>query len=105
MTIQRRSRTRPRPGRKIIILVLVLLLVFGFGKGLVRIGRLLVRKHIEEQRLEQVREEKELLEAEIGRLEADSLYIEEIARREYGMVREGEEAFRLTLPDSAGNGE
>ena len=54
---------------------------------------------------EQVREEKELLEAEIGRLEADSLYIEEIARREYGMVREGEEAFRLTLPDSAGNGE
>ena len=105
MTIPRRSRTRPKPGRKIVLLLLTLLLVFGFGKGFVRIGRLLIRKHTEEQRLEQVREEKERLEAEIGRLEADSLYIEEIARREYGMVRDGEEAFRLTLPDSTGSGE
>ena len=105
MTIQRRSRSRLKPGRKIILLILAALFVFSFGKGFVQIVRLLVRQHTEEQRLEQVREEKEQLEAEIERLEADSLYIEEIARKEYGMVRDGEEVFRLTLPDSTGSRE
>ena len=105
MTIHRRSRSRLKPGRKIILLILAVLLVFSFGKGFVRIGRLLSRRHTEEQRLEQVREEKEQLEGEIERLKADSLYIEEIARKEYGMVRDGEEVFRLTIPDSTGSRE
>ena len=105
MTIQRRSRSRLKPGRKIILFILAVLLVFCFGKGFVRIGRLLVRQHTEEQRLEQVRQEKERLEGEIERLQSDSLYIEEIARKEYGMVQDGEEVFRLTLPDSTGSGE
>lgn len=96
-----RRRSPRKPGRRLIFLLVGLLLVFSFGKGLVKIGRLMYRNHVEQQKYDQVLREKEQLETEIERLNDDPLYIEEIARREYGMIREGEEVFRLSLPDSA----
>lgn len=40
------------------------------------------------------------MEIEIYRLLSDSLYIEEIARKEYGMVKRGEEVFSISPPDT-----
>ena len=48
-------------------------------------------KHREEKALNDAIKEKELLELEIEKLTEDSLYIEEIARKEYGMVKNGED--------------
>lgn len=44
--------------------------------------------------------EKRSLEREIERLTSDTLYIEEIARKEYGMIKKGEEVYHISLPDS-----
>jgi len=69
-----------------------------------KIWRLSRIKHTEEKTLKSAIEEKKQLESEIKRLKTDSLYIEEIAREEYGMKKKGEEVFNITLPDSSSEG-
>lgn len=98
---RKRPRSPRKPGRKLLLLLAGVLIVFSFGKGLVKIGKLMFRKQQEQGQFDQVRREKEQLDTEIARLESDSLYIEEIARKEYGMIRKGEEVYRMSLPDSA----
>jgi len=87
-----------------VILIIVFFASINFSKGIYRIWRLSWIKHKEEKALNDTIKEKELLELEIEKLTEDSLYIEEIARKEYGMVKNGEEVFRITIPDSVTEG-
>ena len=88
-----------------ILVIAVLYAFFSFSRGMYRIWRLSRIQHTEERALKSSIEEKKRLESEIERLKTDSLYIEEIAREEYGMKKEGEEVFQITLPDTASEGE
>lgn len=76
------------------------LFTFTFGKGVLKIWRLSLIQREEQEVLDTAHSEKGVLEHEIERLKTDSTYIEEIARREYGMIKEGEEVFHITLPDT-----
>lgn len=89
--------------RRILLLaglVIAGYLLIGFGQGAWQIWRLTRIKWTEERSLDEVTAEKTAIEQEIERLKTDSLYIEELARRQFGMVKEGETVFRITLPDS-----
>ena len=54
----------------------------------------------EQKALKESLERKETLEKERNRLLSDSTYIEEIARKEYGLIKKGEKVFQISLPDS-----
>jgi len=86
-----------------VILIIVFFASINFSKGIYRIWQLSWIKHKEEKALNDAIKEKELLELEIEKLTEDSLYIEEIARRD-GMAKNGEEVFRITIPDSVSEG-
>ncbi len=88
-----------------IFLIIAFYVTIGFGKSIYEICRLSWMKHNEEKAFNQAVKEKELLELEIKKLTTDSLYIEEIAREEYGMIKDGEEIFHITRPDSSSDGE
>ena len=80
--------------------VAVLYFTFNTGKRLLEIRRFTLMKRQEEKTLDEALKKKEQLLLEKERLLKDLTYIEEIARREYGMIRDGEEMFQITLPDS-----
>ena len=89
--------------RRILILILISLLILGsltfFGeKGIFNL--LLLRKEvvrIKEKNL-RLEEENQKLKEEVKRLQSDKRYIEEIARKELGMVKEGEIIYRFDTP-------
>ncbi len=89
--------------KKLLLLILSLFLLLGlltfFGdKGILHLLRLqkeLVR--IKEVNLK-VEEENRKLKEEIKRLRYEKRYIEEIARRELGMVKDGEIIYQFDLP-------
>ncbi|MBN1291079.1 MAG: septum formation initiator family protein [Candidatus Latescibacteria bacterium] len=62
--------------------------------------RLVRMQRQEERALKEALQKMESLKLERERLLNDPAYIEEIARRDYGMVGKGEEIFQITLPDS-----
>jgi cell division protein FtsB len=83
-------------GRTVLIVVLVLVLGFLFGNS----GfRNLVRRHLELRKLrsikDQLRKENVLLKKEIYLLENDETYIERIARKELGLISNGEVEYRF----------
>ena len=86
--------------RRILILIFISLVILGsltfFGeKGIFNLFRL--RKEvarIKEKNL-QLEEENQKLKEEVKRLQSDKRYIEEIARKELGMVKEGEIIYRF----------
>jgi cell division protein FtsL len=86
--------------RRILILILICLLILGsltfFGeKGILNLLHLrkeVVRIKEKNLRLE---EENQKLKEEVKRLQSDKRYIEEIARKELGMVKEGEIIYRF----------
>ncbi len=88
-----------------IIVIIVFYAFFSFSKSMYKIWRLSRIKHTEERALKSAIGEKKRLEDEIERLKTDSLYIEKIVREEYGMIKEGEEVFHITLPDTTSEGE
>ena len=102
MNTVKRKRKRKPVWYLLITLAIVVALYFTFntGKRLTEIWRLSSMKRQEEKTLDEARKKKEQLLLEKERLLNDLSYIEEIARREYGMIREGEEMFQITLPDS-----
>ena len=51
-------------------------------------------------RIEELEKENANLTTEIDRLKNDSLYIEKIARKELGMIRQGEIIYRIIPPQS-----
>lgn len=91
--------------KRIVILVLFLFLIFGFftffgDKGIIHLLRLqkeLVRIKEANAKME---EENRKLREEVKRLQYEKRYIEEIARKELGMVKEGEVIYQFEVPNS-----
>jgi cell division protein FtsB/cell division protein DivIC len=89
--------------RRILILIIIPLLILGsltfFGEkgifNLLRLQKEVVR--IKEKNLK-LEEENQKLKEEVKRLQSDKRYIEEIARKELGMVKEGEIIYRFDTP-------
>lgn len=98
---------RPRPKQKLspiqenqlvkiifVILVVVLLwLLFSPGSGIVTL--ISKRSELKELRQENLLLEQEniWLQAEIDRLQNDSVYLEEIARKDYGLLKKNEQVY------------
>ena len=91
--------------KRFLFLALFLFLILGFfaffgDKGvlhLLRLQRELVR--IKEVNVK-IEEENRKLREEVRRLQHEKRYIEEIARKELGMVKEGEIIYQFELPDA-----
>jgi cell division protein FtsB/cell division protein DivIC len=89
--------------KRLLLLILISLLILGIlsflgEKGifnLLRLRKEVVR--IREKNL-QLEEENQKLKEEVKRLHNDKRYIEEIARKELGMVKEGEIIYRFDTP-------
>ena len=91
--------------RKRLILILVIISLFILGsftflgeKGILSLLRL--RKEV--VRIKEINlkleEENQKLKEEVRRLQSDKRYIEEIARKELGMVKEREIIYRFDIP-------
>ena len=86
----------------VTVAVLAVLGIASSWRSLPNIIRL-NRMKTEEKRLRAgMEKERNRLRLEVYRLTNDSLYIESIARKEYGMVRKGEEVFNVPSTDSTG---
>ena len=90
--------------KRILILVLFLFLIFGFftffgDKGIIHLLRLQKEwVRIKEANVKMEEENRKLRE-EVKRLQYEKRYIEEIARKELGMVKEGEVIYQFDSPD------
>jgi cell division protein FtsB len=90
--------------KHLFFLLLFLFLILGFftffgDKGILHLLRLqkeLVKIKEVNMKME---EESRKLKEEVRRLQYEKRYIEEIARRELGMVKEGEIIYQFDLPD------
>lgn len=102
--IKNRSDRKKRrsPGKIILfgVLVVVILGLVNSGRSLLKIWELSHLKQEEQRTLDGKLQKRSELQKEVYRLRNDSLYIEEIARREYGMLKDGEESLLITLPDT-----
>lgn len=80
----------------VLMLVSVMIFFTFFGeKGLLQVYRLRRElKDIERVNME-LRQENERLRAEIGNLRTNKKYIEELARRELGLVKKGEIVYQF----------
>jgi len=95
--------------KRLLLLILIPLLILGiltfFGeKGILHLLRLqkeLVRIKEKNTKLEV---ENQKLKEEVKRLQTDKRYIEEIARKELGMVKEGEIIYQFDSPSTRKGG-
>ena len=80
----------------VLMLVSVMIFFTFFGeKGLLQVYRLRRElKEIERVNME-LRQENERMRAEIGNLRTNKKYIEELARRELGLVKKGEIVYQF----------
>jgi cell division protein FtsL len=81
--------------KKFFLLILVSFLVLGFltffgEKGILHLLRLQRELNQIKERDAKIHEENQKLKEEVRRLQQEKRYIEEIARKELGMVKEGE---------------
>jgi cell division protein FtsB len=95
-------KKRRNPGRFLVVLIVALGLfgVVNSGRSFLKIIQLTGMKNGEKTALDEALRKREHLREEAARLTSDSLYIEEIARREYGMIKPGEEVYNITPPDT-----
>jgi len=95
--------------KRLLLLIVIPLLIIGiltfFGeKGILHLLRLqkeLVRIKEKNTKLEV---ENQKLKEEVKRLQTDKRYIEEIARKELGMVKEGEIIYQFDSPSTRKGG-
>lgn len=98
---------RPRmperlPARRLVwigIAAVVLYLLVLSDFGILRRWELSREAAAIESGIEDLQARRRSLESRIGELDNDAA-LERIAREEYGMVREGEHVYRLSVPDS-----
>jgi len=96
-----------RRNRRNYIVIVLIVVVGGYwtlkiGQGVYEIWRLTRMLHAEQRRFDEALRRIESLEKEMKMLRDDLSYIEKIAREEYGMIKEGEEVFRISLPEERG---
>ncbi len=94
--------------RYLLILILSLLIALGvltfFGeKGVLRLLRLQKELGAIKARSLKIEEENRKLREEVRRLQNDKRYIEEIARKELGLVKEDEIIYQFDIPDKGGS--
>ena len=89
--------------KRVLLLILISFLILGFltffgEKGVLHLLRLQKElDRIKETNMNMEKENQKLRE-EVGRLQHEKRYIEEIARKELGMVKEGEIIYLFDLP-------
>ena len=89
--------------KRVLLLVLISFLILGFltffgEKGVLHLLRLQKELgRIKETNIK-MEEENQKLKEEVGRLQHEKRYIEEIARKELGMVKEREIIYLFDLP-------
>jgi cell division protein FtsB/cell division protein DivIC len=89
--------------KRFLLLILISLLILGIltflgEKGIFHLLRLQKEAvRIKEKNLK-LEEENQKLKEEVKRLQSDKRYIEEIARKELGMVKEGEIIYQFDTP-------
>jgi len=88
-----------------LLLLLCLALIFGFltffgDKGILHLIRLQKELARIKEANTKMEEENRRLKEEVRRLQYEKRYIEEIARKELGMVKEGEIIYQFDLPAS-----
>ena len=102
-----KRKLKRKPGWYILVSILLFVLLYFMyvtSLRITNIWRLVNMKRQEERLLKEALQKMERLKLERDRLLNDPEYIEEIARKEYGMFGKDEEIFQITLPDSGGNG-
>jgi cell division protein FtsB len=90
--------------RRILLFVLILFLILGlftfFGdKGILHLVRLQKDLARIKETNKKIEEENRRLQEEVRRLQNEKRYIEEIARKELGMVKEGEIIYQFDEKD------
>ena len=87
--------------RGIILLgVSFLIIIFLIGnRGLYQLYKIEAQRKITQERIEELKTERDLLENEKNRLETDLDYIERLAREKYRMAKKGEKVFKV-IPKS-----
>jgi cell division protein FtsB/cell division protein DivIC len=90
--------------KRILILVLFLFLIFGFftffgDKGIIHLLRLQKEWGRIKEANVKIEEENRKLREEVKRLQYEKRYLEEIARKELGMVKEGEVIYQFDPPE------
>lgn len=91
--------------KRFLLLVLFLFLILGFftffgDKGILHLLRLQKQLARIKEMNSKIEGENRKLREEVRRLQHEKRYIEEIARRELGMVKEGEIIYQFDLPTS-----
>jgi len=97
------SRRKRHRKSGLVLLFIAMIALFGLvntGRSVLKIFRLEKVKREEQSRKNGLSKERDRLRLEVYRLTNDSLYIEGIARSEYGMIKKGEEVFNITAPDT-----
>lgn len=89
--------------KRLLLLVLISLLILGtltfFGEnGILHLFRLQKEFARIKDKNFKLEEENQKLKEEVKRLQSDKRYIEEIARKELGMVKEGEIIYQFDTP-------
>ena len=80
------------------ILFILFFTVFG-ERGLLRIYHLKEEKEEIQKRLEELKVENEKLKREIEALKTDRRYLESIARKDFGLVRQNEIIYQFPSPE------
>jgi cell division protein FtsL len=89
--------------KHLFLLLLCFILIFGFftffgDKGILHLFRLQKELARIKEANTKMEEENRRLKEEVRRLQHEKRYIEEIARKELGMVKEGEIIYQFDLP-------
>ena len=98
-----RRKLKRKPGWYLIagiVSIIMLYFLYNTGRKVNDIWHLMRLKRSEGKDLRRAMDLRDELLHERGRLLNDSTYIEEIARREYGMHKNGEKVYYITNPDS-----
>jgi len=89
--------------KRFLFFILILFLIFGFftffgDKGILHLLRLQKEVIRIKEMNAKMEEENRKLKEEVRRLQFEKRYIEEIARKELGMIKEGEIIYQFELP-------
>ena len=95
--------------KRVLLLILIFLLILGiftfFGeKGILHLLRIQKEVARIKEKNAKLEEENQTLREEVKRLQSDKRYIEETARKELGMVKEGEVIYQFDTPPTKKEG-